>query len=198
MSPLGRALGQMSFGALLAWDVPCAMFLVPGTDVAMQVHHLMMTVVGYIASGAMPSHYFTFFLGLGEASSVINVAGAETLHPKKYLPLTEGNPVLQAYNEAMRALFALSFLVSRGLYFTYIIVAKVMPDLGELAESGAENMVVIRSVQAFCVAFTILQLYWSWLILGHIGKALSQKEGKKKELMGFQATDDCLALFFLL
>lgn len=181
VSPLGRSLGQMSLGFLVAWDIPCALFLVPGSGMDMKIHHVMMAGVGYVASSSLPSQYFTFFLGFGEVSSIISVAGQETLHPKRFFALTEAYPFIAAYNEVMRALFALFFLATRGLYFTYIIGAQVLPDLAELAATGTGDITVTRVVQAFCVAFTALQLYWSWLIAGHVIKALTGADQNSKK-----------------
>ena len=40
--------GQVALGAMVLWDIPCAVFLVPSiNDLAMLIHHIIMAFVAY-------------------------------------------------------------------------------------------------------------------------------------------------------
>lgn len=200
--PAGFEIAQRVMGALLIWDIPLS--LVGGSgppDVMMHYHHAGMVVVTACAlglikwpsesgDGIVGTHVAPIFLGVIELSS-IPLQIVDMFHPKKsphwYKYINDKSssgsfPKLCAsINEASRILFALLFLLVRGLYFPYVVIAIAAPDF--YAEGSLPSMVLF----VMSVLFTMLQLYWGKLVVGQVKKALfgdAKPSGKSKSNKG--------------
>ena len=194
--PAGFEIAQRAMGALLIWDIPLSLIGGSGpTDVMMHYHHAGMVLVTACALGLIkwPSdtgdcrvgtHVAPIFLGVIELSS-IPLQIVDLFHPKKsphwykYVndeSSTGSFPKLcDSINEASRILFAVLFLMVRGIYFPYSVIAIAAPDF--YAEGSLASMVLFF----MSVLFTILQLYWGKLVFGQVKKALLGGAKSKRE-----------------
>merc|ERR1711871_1333031 len=125
-----RWLASITFGQLLTWDIPCGLGLVPSMsgDFVMLGHHIVMAFVAYCGMFHIPSYYYLFFFGFCEISS-IPLAVVDFFHPKHFQSLAESSSFLSVVNEISRYSFAALFLMVRALYFPYVVVFMLMPDI---------------------------------------------------------------------
>ena len=195
--PTGYNIAQYVMGALLIWDIPSSLVGGSGpTDTLMHVHHVGMVLVtacvlGLIkgssesGDGIVATHVAPIFLGVIELSS-IPLQIVDLFHPKKSPHwnkfANDGSSgffpkLCFSANEICRILFAVLFLLVRGLYFPYAIVAIAAPDFYE--EGSLPSMILF----VMSILFTLLQLYWAKLVVGQVKKALfgGAKESGKDE-----------------
>jgi len=192
--PAGYEIAQYAFGALLCWDIPLSLIGGSGpTDLMMHLHHagmLLVTgcVLGFVgtnsssdgtSSGIVGTHVAPIFFGAIELSS-IPLQIVDLFHPNKsphwneYVnrsPSTFFPKLCSTSNEISRILFAVLFLLVRGLYFPFVVVRIAIPDF--YAEGSLPSTVLM----VMCVLFTLLQMYWATLVAGQVKKALSSGGG---------------------
>ena len=196
--PAGYNIAQYAMGALLVWDIPSSLVGGSGpTDIMMHLHHAGMLLVTACAlglikwssdsgDGIVGTHVAPIFLGVIELSS-IPLQIVDLLHPKKsphwYKFVNDESStgffpkLCSSVNEISRILFALLFILVRGLYFPYAIVTIAAPDFYD--EGSLPSMVLFF----MSILFTLLQMYWATLVFGQVKKALSggAKDGEKEE-----------------
>lgn len=197
--PAGFDVAQYAMGALLVWDIPTGLVGLSGpTDTLMHVHHVGMVLVtacvlGLVGpssvsdDGIVGTHVAPIFLGAIELSS-IPLQIVDLFHPKKSphwqryasdpSPTSSFQKLCSTVNELSRTLFAVLFLLVRGIYFPYAIAFIAAPDF--YAEGSLPSMILLVG----SVLFTILQLYWATLVFGQAKKAMfggNQKSAKKNE-----------------
>ncbi len=90
--------------------------------------------------------------------------------------------ILQSVNEGARILFAILFLILRGVYFPYVTFGHVIPDLWiGFNYSGVEGRPEVpddvplwTGYFLICAvsSFAVLQCYWGILILKQIYKVV--------------------------
>jgi hypothetical protein len=197
--PAGFENAQYVMGALLIWDIPSSIVGGSGpTDTMMHLHHAGMVLVtacvlgwikgpAAIGDGIVGTHVAPIFLGVIELSS-IPLQIVDLFHPKKSpywnkyandKSSTGFFPKLcSSVNEISRILFAVLFLLARGLYFPYSVAAIAAPDF--YAEGSLPSMVLF----VMSILFTLLQMYWAKLVFGQVKKALSgsAKDSKDKKI----------------
>jgi len=171
--PIGEHLSQVLLGLNIAWDIPAG-FLIESLRVRsnaklMLVHHLVVVLLAYITL-APPrfQYYVVFFFGLVEASSA-PLALMDLCHPRNaaWAALSKTNGAVGAANSAARVLFACTYLLTRAVYFPFVMCRGVLPDLIELLAlpDPPVSRVSLCLVLASAVWLTGLQLYWAGLIL---------------------------------
>jgi hypothetical protein len=106
----------------------------------------------------------------------------QVFHPKQkawhaYLATSKS---LQSINEVSRVLFALLYVVTRVLYFPYVIFTGVLPDSLSAANDHPEFVSQLYAVMLLGILFTMLQWYWGKLVIQQILKALSGDAKTKK------------------
>jgi len=180
--PAGFQLAQIVMGALLCWDIPSSIVGGSGpTDLMMHIHHLgMVLVTSCVLFGNVGTHVAPIFLGVIELSS-IPLQIVDLFHPKKsphwneYVNTTMSSSssssalffqkVCSTVNEISRILFAILFLLVRGMYFPYIVVKIAIPDF--YAEGSLSSTILL----IMSILFSLLQMYWATLVIGQIMKA---------------------------
>lgn len=184
--PAGFDIAQYAMGALFVWDIPSSLVGGSGpTDLMMHLHHAGMVLVtacvlGLIkgpsdtGNGIVGTHVAPIFLGTIELSS-IPLQIVDLFHPKKSphwnkyandKSLTGFFPKLCASaNEISRILFAILFLLVRGVYFPYSIATIAAPDF--YAEGSLPSMVLF----VMSILFTLLQMYWATLVFKQVKKS---------------------------
>ena len=186
--PAGYEIAQYAMGALLIWDFPVSLLGGSGPiDITMHLHHIGMLVVTACVLGLVkwPSdegdaivatHVAPIFLGAIELSS-IPLQIVDLFHPKKsphWYKFANSKSsagffpkLCYSVNEVSRILFAIFFLLVRGLFFPYVIAKIAVPDF--YAEGSLPCMVLL----VMSILFTLLQMYWTTLVFEQVKKALS-------------------------
>jgi hypothetical protein len=135
----------------------------------MFVHHLVVVLLSYLSiSPPFFQYYCVFFFGVIEVSSA-PMSLMDMCHPRNvgWSQLAQTNAVLKMFNSVSRAVFALTYMITRALYFPYVIVAWVVPDLLELIRAADPPVPkwVSAVVLAAAVLLTALQLHWAKLLV---------------------------------
>lgn len=185
--PLGHYLAQLVTGELIAWDIPCGLFVKALREPLMLAHHVGMAIVALTVVGGMCDHYAIFFFGFIEISGV-PLSIVDVFHPKhkEWHAYERASPRLQAFNDAVRKAFALAYLSVRAVYFPYVIAAYTLPDMWglaqlPLAERGGRSAATFYAVGLLGVLFSALQMYWGYLVARQVYKVLfapKKAEGK--------------------
>ena len=183
-------LSEFVFGMMFFWDLPTSLLSKELRDVPMVLHHVGMVLVSAVAMGVLSDgrpllgYYAPFFFGLIEVSSVPLVL-VDMFHPKHkewsaYLQ-SEASPFLHQMNETCRIVFAASFLALRALYFPFETVMGVVPDLMAYRRSGTDMPTLPLDILVVTnLLFSMLQLYWGFLIVRTLIKMLSGISSKSK------------------
>ena len=163
----------------------------------MHLHHAGMVLVtscvlGFLkgssgeSDGVVGTHVAPIFLGAIELSS-IPLQIVDLFHPKKsphwYKFVNDKSStgffpkLCSVVNETSRNLFAILFLIVRGLYFPYVVATIAAPDF--FAEGSLPSMVLL----VMSILFTMLQMYWSTLVFTQVKKALlgGKRDSSKNE-----------------
>ena len=70
----------------------------------------------------------------------------------------------------------------RALYFPIVIFRSLLPDAyAALASAAGAQRAVLQGLFPVAIAFTVLQLYWGWLIIQQIAKMLRAPEASDEE-----------------
>ena len=188
----GRVNGHMEIseflcaiilGACALWDIPMT-FHKSLYSVASMGHHVGLAVMAVLCMRPYVQYYVPFFLGVVEISS-IPLQFVDLFHPKHFVELTETYAALAHLNTLSRTLFLISFILLRTFYFPYTMIAGVWPDLYAVLNSGVRgaDFSIALVVSFFSVTFTVLQLYWSYLLLKQVSKAAKgDSEGRSHKV----------------
>jgi len=119
----------------------------------------------------------------GVLNSIVQVV--DTFHPAKGLnEFVTKSSALAALNEASRVAFAVLFFAMRNVYFPYVVVALLLPDIVALLPTAdATQWWILSGIACSASALTLLQLYWGTLIAKQVAKLLNgdgKKEGHKE------------------
>jgi len=115
-------------------------------------------------------------------SSSSSSAAASATSATRFFP-----KVCSTVNDISRMLFALLFLVIRGLYFPYIVVTIAIPDFYLYAVddgSSSSSRVSATILLIMSILFSLLQLYWATLVVGQIRKATNTNTKKSGSRSG--------------
>ena len=83
---------------------------------------------------------------------------------------------------ACRVLFAALFLSVRGLYFPYVMCARVLPDMVAVMSRGDGAEIGPPALTVVCGVFMLLlQLYWGSLIIKQLKKLMTPPPDSSKE-----------------
>ena len=179
-NPTSRWLAAITFGQMVAWDIPCGFGLVPSMsgDKIMVGHHVIMAFVAWVGMYSLPSYYYLFFFGFCELSS-IPLVFVDFFHPKRFAQLAEESALLKTFNEVNRLVFAGLFIAVRACYFPYVYATMLIPDILDVytTPSGQTNAALLWSIAFSATSLTLLQLYWA----GLIGQQILKMLGGKKE-----------------
>lgn len=195
---VGAKLASIVMGAMIFWDIPCT--CVPSIySAAGMGHHVGLAVLSSIALLPYLTHYCPFFVGVIELSSIPLVI-VDFFHPKHFADVAASHPVLGAINEALRLLFATSFLALRTLAFPFVIFTAAIPDFATQLdfEAGGSKTTLAACGIFFALSFTVLQLHWSWLLVQQVLKGLRKGAKGPKDSDGsgvesyklYEETDD--------
>lgn len=182
-------------GAILIWDTPTGLLIPALQDPLMLCHHVGMflvaaTMSGAFCNGRMIGYFYScYYFGVIEISS-IPLSYVDVFHPKykyyfEWLNHTENvnrpvMKVLHEVNEMCRIVFAVLFLMFRGVYFPYVTFGHTIPDLWYAYNDevrGLPDGVPMWTgyfLMCFVSLFAILQCYWGMLILKQIFKMVFQ------------------------
>jgi hypothetical protein len=193
LSPTGVTLGEIVLGELIFWDIPTGLAVQRLRDPLMLAHHFGMAYVAFASLGASSGppfcgYYAVFFFGFIEISGVF-LTVVDIFHPKNkewaaYEKSAAAPKWLQSLNGTMRIGFALAYLSIRAIYFPLVAVGSALPDmiavakLSETARHGT-SVTALNGVAVFAVLFSVLQMYWGWLVLQQVLKILGITENKK-------------------
>mmetsp|Transcript_26762 Transcript_26762/g.41211 ORF Transcript_26762/g.41211 Transcript_26762/m.41211 type:complete len:315 (+) Transcript_26762:92-1036(+) len=201
LSDIPLAIGS---GAILIWDTPTSLLVPALQDPLMLFHHVGMFLVAATMSGAFSGgkmigyYYACYYFGVIEISS-IPLTYVDVFHPKyKYYfewlnhKKNVNRPVMmkviQGVNELCRIVFAILFLIFRGVYFPYVTFKGTIPDLWHAYNDETKQlpdgvpMWTGYFLICFVSLFALLQCYWGMLILKQIYKMVVPGDsGKKKK-----------------
>jgi len=76
---------------------------------------------------------------------------------------------LQTAHDLAGPLFAFLFLAVRFIYFPYVSITRVLPDIKNVASNGTYTN-ALYGMGLLNVLFTVLQLYWGSLVIREIIK----------------------------
>lgn len=179
-------------GAILLWDIPTGFLSPPLRDPIMWAHHVGMFLVAATMSGLFCEHgnmigyyYGSFYFGVVELSSIF-LAYVDIFHPKyehyhKWLNAKHGSKnmmtvtkIMNNLNEVARILFALSFLLLRGIYFPFLTFRSAIPDLIKAYENPPDGVPMWTGYFLIFMmsSFALLQAYWGLLIANQVKKVL--------------------------
>ena len=182
----GIYLAQVAFCELLFWDIPVGLAVASMREPVMLAHHFGMLAAA--AGGvSLNSYYGKFFFGACELTSVFLVI-CDLFHPKHkaWAALAEASPTLSALNNAMRGIFVLCYMLLRAIYFPYIVLSGLVPDVLEIltrpitSRNGASDAALLApGIIGVCMVG--LQWYWGYLLVQQLRKMLSpMQEGESK------------------
>jgi len=181
----GIHLARLAFCELLFWDIPAGLAIASLREPVMLAHHIGMLAV---AAGGVSlfSYYGKFFFGACEVSGIF-LAVADTFHPKHrtWAAAAEASPILGALNNVVRVCFVLCYMLLRAVYFPYVVLSGVVPDMLEILRGPITNRnhvsdsaLLAPGILGLC--FIGLQWYWGYLLVKQVLKMLSPKEGASK------------------
>ena len=124
--------------------------------------------------------------GVVEFSSIW-LAFADVFHPrqKEYSQWLETAPVTRKLNDAIRALFVLSYMVVRAFYFPYVVWGCYTPDMRALLQLAPAQRQNVSDAELWLPflgsAFSVLQLYWAQLLVKQLRKMMAAKPDAAKK-----------------
>jgi len=175
-------LFQVATGMLLFWDIPTG-FVVKSLFTGASMGHHVVMCLSCISGlrGQLMYHYAGFFLGLCELSS-IPLQIVEIFRPEHFPELTRDNPSLHQLNEILRPLFAVLFMLTRAIYFPYVMLSQAIPDIVasiRLGGGSAGEQIGLSIIGVGGLLLTVLQIFWATLMWKQIKKALAGDDKKK-------------------
>jgi len=174
--PLGEVLSKVVFGELLMWDIPTGLLVQSLREPLMLTHHVAMLMLAFTGLLGFWSYYAIFFFGVIEVSGVF-LTFVDVFHPKHkpWCAYLKTAPRLNAFNNAMRAAFFVTYMFVRAILFPFVIFAYVLPDAYAVSTLdgvvlGGYSMFFVSFVPVLGVLFTILQLFWAQLLIRQVLK----------------------------
>lgn len=185
LNAAGLHLAQLSIAELVLWDIPTGFAVKALRDPIMVAHHVGFVITAYAVTQTCNSYYALMFFGVVEFSSVF-LAFADVFHPKHaaYAAWLETAPALKAVNEVVRVCFVLSYMAVRGFYFPYVVWGCYVPDMLALlalppSQRGGHTDAELWLPFFLGSAFSVLQLYWGFLLVKQLKKMLGEKPKAK-------------------
>ena len=165
------------------WDIPTTGLVPALYSRLMMFHHVFLTIIATVTLIPYVQYYNPFFAGVIEISAIPLVI-VDVFHPTRYGDVAEQSPLLGKLNAVCRVSFAVLFLIIRGLYFPYVVLFQVLPDMAAVIRQGTELVppLVCGSIAGLMMS---LQLYWGSLILKQLKKMLAKAPDPRKE--GYEA-----------
>lgn len=148
---------------IMTWDIPITILTPKLRNWPMIIHHVAMVVTAALSLGVWSQgtrlfgYYAPFYFGLTEVSTL----------PLVVMDLMKTNN--RVAPDWLGPLFAFLFLTVRALYFPYVSVASVLPDIRQAARKGIYRS-SLYSMAVLNILFTLLQLYWGSLVVKELVK----------------------------
>lgn len=103
-------------------------------------------------------------------------------HPRNdgWARLAHSSRVLAVTNAASRVAFAVTYLALRAVYFPYVVVSSVLPDvlaLHALRDPPVTHL-ALRVILVAVIGLTALQLHWARLVVAQVVGAAVGKGAK--------------------
>ena len=105
--------------------------------------------------------------------------------PQEYSAWLEGAPITRAFNDAVRAVFVLSYMLVRALYFPYVVWGCYVSDMRAvlllpLAQRKGQSDGALWLPVFLGTAFSLLQLWWGTLLVKQLRKMMRPPPSAKK------------------
>lgn len=148
---------------IMMWDIPVTAITTQLRNWPMMVHHVAMVITAALSLGVWSDgvrvfgYYAPFFFGVTEASTLPLVA----------MELLKSSNVSSP--DWLGPLFAFLFLTVRALYFPYVSITRVLPDIHEVASKDIYRK-ALYAIALMNVLFTVLQVYWGTLVVQELIK----------------------------
>jgi len=192
--PAGIEVAEIAFGMQLIWNTPIGL-ITPGLgDPVILLHHLGMIlcagIMGGLFGSSLGSYHALFYMGVTEISSIPLIV-IELFHPKRmpwyqYFKEKDSSSFIHKIYEVCKVIFALSFLIVRGILFPYEVLCHCVPDclyaisLPEEERNGTSNTeIYFLMISSFLFAF--LQLHWATLVIRKSIESVYGGKAKKKK-----------------
>jgi len=182
----GLHLAQLQLAILLFWDIPTGLAVKSLRDPVMLCHHVGFALTALAVTQTCNTYYALCFFGVVELSS-IPLCFADVFHPrqKEFSAWLESAPLTRAFNDAVRGVFVLSYMLVRGLYFPYVVWGCYAPDMHALLQLplAQRNQLTDGALWLpLCLgtAFSLLQLYWGQLLVKQLRKMMRAPPPAKK------------------
>jgi len=148
---------------IMVWDIPVTLLTPQLRNLPMMLHHVAMLVTASLSLGVWSDgkglfgYYAPFFFGISEISTLPLVVMDLMTYKGLASPAWLG------------PLFAFLFLTVRAIYFPYVSVTRVLPDIKEVTSKGIYPK-ALHAMAVLNVLFTLLQLYWGALVVQELVK----------------------------
>ncbi len=143
---------------IMAWDIPVTILTKELRNGPMMLHHIAMMFTAALSLGVWSDgarlfgYYAPFFFGVTEISTL----------PLVTMDILKKNDL--SAPGWLGPLFAFLFLTVRVLYFPYMSVTRVLPDIKEVSSKGIYPK-PLYTMAVLNVVFSLLQLYWGLLVV---------------------------------
>lgn len=160
----GSFFSEIVIGIML-WDIPVTTLTPQLRNLPMTIHHVAMVVTAALSLGVWSDgaplfgYYAPFFFGVTEVSTL----------PLIVMDLSKSYGLPSP--EWAGPLFAFLFLTVRAVYFPYVSITSVLPDIHKVAAKGIYRK-ALYVMTLLNMLFTILQLYWGTLVVQEIITAI--------------------------
>ena len=110
----------------IIWDIPAGFMIdslrLRSNAKQMLTHHVVVVILAYLSLAPSFQYYVPCFMGLLEVSSV-PLALMDLCHPRNavWAEYAKQNRLVGAANGVARVVFAFAYMVSRALYFPYVV-----------------------------------------------------------------------------
>lgn len=148
---------------IMSWDIPITILTPNLRSWPMMIHHVAMVITAALSLGIWSDgkelfgYYAPFFFGVTEISTLPLVA----------MDLLESKGL--ASPTWLGLSFAVLFLSVRALYFPFVSVTRVLPDIRQLTSKDIYPK-PLHAMAVLNVLFTLLQLHWGSLIVQELIK----------------------------
>jgi hypothetical protein len=161
-----RFLGALLFGELVLWDLPSALFVPRLRRPDMLLHHAALAIgPAYVAMAQLPVFYYSWFIGLSEASTVpfcLNELGAYA-----HDALLESDPKdsrlggIARWRDTSQVAAAVAFVAIRVVgwaWACFLLLRDTLRVLPLVPLSGPRGLLKLQL--GFALGFYSLQLHW--------------------------------------
>lgn len=183
----GLHLAQLQLAILLFWDIPTGLVVKALREPVMLCHHVGFALTALAVTQSCNTYYALCFFGVVELSS-IPLCFADVFHPRRkaYCAWLESAPITRALNDAVRALFVLTYTLVRALYFPYVVWGCYVPDMRAvlllpLSQRKGQSDVALWLPVFLGTPFALLQLWWGSLLVKQLRKMMAPPPAKKSD-----------------